>query len=39
MNRICTTCNIKIDENNYFKDKLFAKVVTIKLEEKTTIKL
>ena len=35
MNRICNSCKIETDENNYLKKELFARVVTIKIEEKS----
>ena len=35
MKRTCYACHMKIDKNNYLRDKTVCKSVTIRLEEKT----
>ena len=37
MNRICNTCNIEIDENNYLKDRTVCKSCYNENRKKTTI--
>ena len=35
-NRNCSACNIKLDKDNYKKDRTVCKAVTVEKKEKTT---
>ena len=39
MNRICNTCNIKIDENNYLKDRTVCKSCYEKTRRKSNFNI